>query len=295
MTKTIRLTPCRGLLSFPATQMKPVSQLNACCHFCPSRRLTSAPPCHVQIKKIAAVLAIIIARPHGHGLPRKEGIRPDQQRRYRDGRRADDQDRQCRRKSSRTYKLELEYKDEAGATKTALVKISRTCMNAWMPAPILRIKYLKADPSKMIIGLPRLQHWRHDGRTLRLAVGNRRHMVLLSGPADPAMRNDAARRMQALRITKSQLTALLVFCFGTLCCGRLGVYRRWRQEWLRFFTFVLVSRAGSQPIIFWRASSPCCDQERAQTGGSRLGGLLAPQLFVWFHAMRGFLHYSGWF
>lgn len=59
------------------------------------------------------------------------------------------------RKSSRTYKLELEYKDEAGATKTGTVKISKDLYERVDAMPILRIKYLKADPSKMIIvGFP---------------------------------------------------------------------------------------------------------------------------------------------
>jgi len=60
------------------------------------------------------------------------------------------------RRSSRTYKVELEYRDEAGATNTAKVTVSKELYDRVDAMPILPIKYLKADPSKMIIvGFPK--------------------------------------------------------------------------------------------------------------------------------------------
>ena len=60
------------------------------------------------------------------------------------------------RKSSRTYKLELEYKDEAGATKNTTLKISKELYDRVDAMPLLRLKYLKADPSKMVVvGFPK--------------------------------------------------------------------------------------------------------------------------------------------
>lgn len=59
------------------------------------------------------------------------------------------------RKSSRTYKVELDYKDETGATKSTTLKVSRQLYDRVDTMPILRLKYLKADPSKMIVvGFP---------------------------------------------------------------------------------------------------------------------------------------------
>ena len=60
------------------------------------------------------------------------------------------------RKSSRTYKVELEYKDEAGATKNTTLKVSKELYDRVDTMPVLRLKYLKADPSKMIVvGFPK--------------------------------------------------------------------------------------------------------------------------------------------
>lgn len=60
------------------------------------------------------------------------------------------------RKSSRTYKVELEYKDETGGTKNANLKVSKELYDRVDTMPVLRLKYLKADPNKMIVvGFPR--------------------------------------------------------------------------------------------------------------------------------------------
>jgi hypothetical protein len=60
------------------------------------------------------------------------------------------------RKSSRTYKVEVEYKDETGATKNNTLKVSKELYDRVDAMPILRLKYLKADPSKMIVvGFPK--------------------------------------------------------------------------------------------------------------------------------------------
>jgi len=60
------------------------------------------------------------------------------------------------RKSSRTYKVELEFKDEAGATKNTTLKVSKELYDRVDTMPVLRLKYLKADPSKMIVvGFPK--------------------------------------------------------------------------------------------------------------------------------------------
>jgi hypothetical protein len=60
------------------------------------------------------------------------------------------------RKSSRTYKLELEYMGETGTTNTATLKVSKDLYDRVDVMPILRLKYLKADPSKMIVvGFPK--------------------------------------------------------------------------------------------------------------------------------------------
>ncbi|MGC3957042.1 MAG: hypothetical protein QM813_03485 [Verrucomicrobiota bacterium] len=59
------------------------------------------------------------------------------------------------RKSSRTYKVELEYKDEVGTTKSATLKISKELYDRVDAMPVLRLKYLKADPNQMIVvGFP---------------------------------------------------------------------------------------------------------------------------------------------
>lgn len=60
------------------------------------------------------------------------------------------------RRSSRTYKVDLEYKDEAGATKSTTIKVSKELYDRVDAMPILRLKYLKADPSQMIVvGFPK--------------------------------------------------------------------------------------------------------------------------------------------
>ncbi len=55
------------------------------------------------------------------------------------------------RKGGRTYKLEVQYPVLGAGTQTAKVEVSRELYEKVDSAPILKVKYLKGTPSKLIV------------------------------------------------------------------------------------------------------------------------------------------------
>lgn len=55
------------------------------------------------------------------------------------------------RKGGRTYKLEIKYPVEGSGTQTAKVNVSHELYDNIESQPIIKIKYLKTDPKKLII------------------------------------------------------------------------------------------------------------------------------------------------
>lgn len=55
------------------------------------------------------------------------------------------------RKGSRSYKLEIQYPVEGAGTQTAKVDVSHELYDNIESKPIIKIKYLKTDPKKLII------------------------------------------------------------------------------------------------------------------------------------------------
>lgn len=61
------------------------------------------------------------------------------------------------RRGSKTYKLEIQYPDQAGGTHTQEVTVPRDLYDNIEANPILNIKYLKEQPTKLVVVGPPLE------------------------------------------------------------------------------------------------------------------------------------------
>ena len=62
------------------------------------------------------------------------------------------------RRGGKTFKLEVEYPVAASGTQTAIVDVSRELYERIEAEPILRVKYLKESPEKLVVIGEPLEH-----------------------------------------------------------------------------------------------------------------------------------------
>jgi len=102
--------------------------------------------------------------------------------------------------------------------------------------------------------------------------------------------------MHALRISRAHLSAVQ-FCSLVLCAVGVWVFitgaKKNGFESLPLVWYLVLTLG---PLVALGCFVAMCRVRVGSAAWIAVGGVLvAPQLFVWYHAMSGVLHYLGWF